>query len=331
MRQGTKEVDDQRGALIEAPARVRRITTALILFLACAAPEAMPVKRAPAPEEPRVEAIGPRSELPPTLARAFDPAAFVPLGTPASGDWLASHREEGQTFPQLEQSGAHRPDSRRHTLYLQPLGTFGVDAPALETLRRYAAAFFMLDVKLLPAIPLDASLTSRSNPYSGQRQVLTGDILNLLRRRLPPDAFCIIGITMDDLYPDPQWNFVFGQASFTERVGVYSFARYGADSPQVTLRRSCKVLTHETGHMFGVAHCIWFRCIMNGSNHLAESDARPMHLCPVDLRKLQWSIGFDVVERYRRLREVCREAHFDDEVQWLDSELARITSGSPAR
>jgi hypothetical protein len=41
--------------------------------------------------------------------------------------------------------------------------------------------------------------------------------------------------------------------------------------------------------MFGIEHCVWFRCLLNGSNHFAESDARPSHLCPVDLRKLQLS------------------------------------------
>jgi archaemetzincin len=63
---------------------------------------------------------------------------------------------------------------------------------------------------------------------------------------------------------------------------------------------------------------------MNGSNHLAESDARPLHLCPVDLRKLQWSIGFDVVERYRRLRDFHRQTEFEDEAQWLDKRLRFI-------
>jgi len=95
---------------------------------------------------------------------------------------------------------------------------------------------------------------------------------------------------MTDLYPEPSWNFVFGQASLRERVGVYSFARYDSafygeardrDYETLLLRRSCKVLAHETGHMFGLAHCIYFNCLMNGSNHLAESDRRPLHLCPV--------------------------------------------------
>jgi archaemetzincin len=69
-----------------------------------------------------------------------------------------------------------------------------------------------------------------------------------------------------------------------------------ADSRKLVLRRSCKVLAHESGHMFGIEHCVWYQCLMNGSSHLAEADARPLHLCLVDLRKLQWSIGFDVVD-----------------------------------
>jgi archaemetzincin len=277
------------------------------------------------PADSRIAAIGPRSGLPAPLARALDPAAFEPLGKPAPNDWLASHPEPGQTFNQFEHGGFNRPDKQRHTIYLQPLGRFGADAPPLDLLRDYAAAFFMLEVKLLP--PVEAKITSRQNPYTGQRQLLTTDILDLLRKKLPGDAFCIVGITMEDLYPAPSWNFVFGLASLTERVGVYSFARYGGGSKELTLRRSCKVLAHETGHMFGLAHCIWYRCAMNGSNHLAEADARPLHLCPVDLRKLQWSVGFDVVERYRRLRAVCAAAHFDDERAWLDKEMGRIEGG----
>jgi archaemetzincin len=123
-------------------------------------------------------------------------------------------------------------------------------------------------------------------------------------------------------------------------VGVYSFVRYDpmfygqpptADSRKLMLRRSSKVLAHETCHMFGIEHCVWFRCLMNGSNHLAESDARPLHLCPVDLRKLQWSIGFDVVERCRRLLDFDRREGFEDEAQWLDKRLRFIAPNDRSR
>jgi len=138
---------------------------------------------------------------------------------------------------------------------------------------------------------------------------------------------------MEDLYPEPSWNFVFGQASLTERVGVYSFARYdpafygearGQDYQALLLRRSLKVLTHETGHMFGLAHCLYFRCVMNGSNHLQESDQRPLHLCPVCLRKLQFSVGFDVAKHYEALAQFHQQAGFADEAAWLARRLEKI-------
>jgi len=100
-----------------------------------------------------------------------------------------------------------------------------------------------------------------------------------------------------------------------------------ADATRITLRRSCHILAHETAHMFGIQHCIWYHCVMNGSNHLDEFDAQPLHLCPVDLRKLQWSVGFDVRERYRRLLAFYTQAGFRDEADWLRVRMQVIGSG----
>ena len=36
----------------------------------------------------------------------------------------------------------------------------------------------------------------------------------------------MIGVSLTDLYPRDEWNFVFGLASIRERTGVFSFARY---------------------------------------------------------------------------------------------------------
>jgi archaemetzincin len=144
-------------------------------------------------------------------------------------------------------------------------------------------------------------------------------------------AFCYVGITMEDLYPGSDWNYVFGQASLRERVAVYSFVRYfpafwgeESDDPTLVLRRSLKVLAHETAHAFGIRHCTAHLCVMNGSNHLEESDSRPLHLCPQDLRKLQWSVGFEVLDRYRRLGEFYREVGLDDEAEWIERRLEHI-------
>lgn len=283
-----------------------------------------------------VSAIGNVKALPPSLQQALRPdAAFEPISAPRPGDWLAEHSEPGQTFEAYAASRPNRPDERRNVIYLQPLGPFFKDrSPDLGLLQDFAKTYFMLGVYILPAMEIDdLEVTSRINPFTGQRQILTRDVLTLLRRKLPADALCGLAITMEDLYPDPSWNFVFGQASLRKRVGVFSFARYDPifygesrrkKSSRLLLRRSLKVLAHETCHMFSLAHCIYFKCVMNGSNHLAESDARPLRVCPVCLRKLQHAIGFDVLTRYRRLLHFYRNAALESEVEWLSSRLARF-------
>ncbi|KPK81280.1 MAG: hypothetical protein AMS27_15590 [Bacteroides sp. SM23_62_1] len=260
---------------------------------------------------------------------------FEPIPFPKSGDWLAEHLETGQSFEDFVSIASAKPDIHRNKIYLQPLGDF-IDgqSPSLEKLKAYTASYFMMDVEILPALPITGSnITSRINPYTRNRQILTSDVLTLLKKRRHPDAFCVLSITMEDLYPDPSWNFVFGEASNQDRVGVFSFARYDPvfytekrtkDFKQVLLRRSCKVLGHEICHMFSLAHCIYFHCMMNGSNHLQESDARPLHLCPVCLRKLQSSIGFDVVDRYQKLLDFYNTEGFENEAEWVSQRLKRI-------
>jgi hypothetical protein len=44
------------------------------------------------------------------------------------------------------------------------------------------------------------------------------------------------------------------------------------------------------------------------------------------LRKLQWSIGFDVIERYSAMERVARADGFTDEADWLSNEI-RILRG----
>jgi archaemetzincin len=136
---------------------------------------------------------------------------------------------------------------------------------------------------------------------------------------------------MIDLYPDPNWNFVFGQASLRNRVGVYSFARYTAEcDAQLTLRRSLKVMAHEIGHMYGLTHCTYFECGLNGSNYLDESDRRPIHLCPVCLRKLHWSANIDPAERYMHLDQVYRSLGFLKSADFVRQRVRRATQVTPA-
>jgi archaemetzincin len=319
------------------PARPACLFVALILSGACT----MAFEQ-PGPEDRRA-AIGATEGLPAALRRALAPDAdFEPVPAPGPHDWLAVHREAGQTFDDFRRGQPNRPDASRRLLYLQPLGDFPEQrSPPLSTLREFAETFFQMEAKALAPVSLSAGrFTSRTNRATARRQILADDVLRFLKARLPGEAFCLLAITMEDLYPEPSWNFVFGQASLRERVGLYSFARYdpafygeprGKDYQAVLLRRSLKVLAHETAHMFGLTHCIYFNCLMNGSNHLPESDRRPLHLCPVCLRKLQFSVGFDVVKRYEALAQFYRRAGIDDEAGWVARRLEKILDRPPGQ
>jgi archaemetzincin len=290
----------------------------------------------PPDAEQRKEAIGPTKDLSPALQRALDPGQdFEPIEKPQKGDWLAAHPERAQSFADFLKDGFNRPEKDRTVVALLPIGKFPEEvSPSLDLLKEYAGLMFGLPVKLLPPLDLaGGAVTSRINPYTGKRQLLAPDILDLLKEKLPPDAYCLQAITMEDLYPEPSWNFVFGEASLRERVGVFSFARYdpaffgeerGGGFKDLLLRRSLDVLVHEAGHMFGLGHCLYFRCVMNGSNHMQEADSRPMHLCPVCLRKLQHAVGFDVAGHYRGLKAFYQKIGFKAEAAFASKRLMAI-------
>lgn len=270
-------------------------------------------------------------------AKAFpvDPALFEPMPKPAPGDWLAGpgKDEPEATFEAYVQAGPPRRTAERRVIVLQPLGAFSPAARAmLERVRQYCALYFDTPARIEPprALPTRGLRTRYADGPRGDQYLAPAILGDVLLPNLPADAVCCLGVTMEDLYPEAGWNFVFGQASLRDRVGVYSFARYrpefhgetpGPEAERLLLKRSIKVMVHETGHMFGLGHCRTYRCVENGSNHLAESDARPVFLCPNCLRKLRWNLGFDVATRYEKMRAFWEENGFPDEAAWLRRRL----------
>ncbi len=276
----------------------------------------------------RAKAIGYTGNLIQELKNALeDDSAFETIATPRSGDWLATHKEPGQTYAQYLKSDSNRPDRRRNIIYLLPLDEF--ETPSLKDLASCMEAFYGLKTEVLRLLPIqDLGIKTRIHPQTQQRQALTTDLLSVLKTRLPANAYCLLGVTMTDLYPAESWNFVFGQASLQQRVGVYSFARYqpgfsGAGDPDVAkarmFRRSVKTLLHETAHMFGMQHCIYYRCLVNGSNHLQETDAVPLHFCPVCLRKSFRANPELPSVRYPRIAATFRDVGLTEEAEWFEA------------
>ena len=152
----------------------------------------------------------------------------------------------------------------------------------------------------------------------------------------------MIALTMTDLFADKPDLFVAGMAAGNHRVAIFSLYRYDPNltfSPEfwydiksrktfsleerkrLILQRSCRLLVHELAHLLSVGHCVYYECCMNGSGHLEEDFRQPMHLCPLDLRKLQRLTGFDVIDRYQGLKAFYEKHGLKEEALWVEKRI----------
>jgi archaemetzincin len=256
----------------------------------------------------------------------------LPLEKPGPGDWLAEHRERGQTFRQYLSANPVRRGNGLNAIYLCLLGDFTQPQERiLERAREYLGLWFDVPVHVRCRMPLSAipAHARRRHPESGGKQFLTTFILReLLEPDRPDDALAYLALTTRDLWPGQGWNFLFGEADFRRRVGVWSLYRYGnpgqsAKEYRRCLRQTLMLATHETGHVLTMAHCTAYRCLMNGINSLQELDRSPMYLCPVCLRKLLWNLQVEPVPYLKRVEEFCRQ-HGLEEAVWYAEAVAEL-------
>ena len=209
------------------------------------------------------------------------------------------------------------PSRSASVVYLCPMGN--VDgAPRFADLAEVLQATFSLPVRPLPEGLTKAEMARVERKPRGcgyGPQMETPSARALLMSRKPDDAFCIVGYTTEDLcHTAKEMRFLFGQASPSQGCGIFSFARYlGARTSETTVFRRCAmVLVHEVGHLWRIKHCVFAKCmlprsgldpspahgqklsisqpaslsgLMNGSNHLEESEDRPFAICPIDVKK----------------------------------------------
>lgn len=261
-----------------------------------------------------------------------------PLHRPQPEDWLARGQpgdlngdRTGQTFARFCRPGPHRnfPSKHKSSLLLVPIGdTAG--GPPPEALVACLRAHFQMPVELMK--PLTAAeekqLEFDEEGYGYGRQLETYSSHTVLFDRLKKlrEGFACVGFTMHDLCNSQSgFGFVFGEAQLDKSVGVFSFARYGSPSTVPDfLRRCCMVLTHEVTHLFGVKHCVFAHCLMNGSNHLEEAVARPFVVCPVCLRKVHDSmraVGMELAARERAVGAFFREHGMEEDAVMSDERL----------
>ncbi|KAJ5153392.1 uncharacterized protein N7482_009870 [Penicillium canariense] len=96
------------------------------------------------------------------------------------------------------------------------------------------------------------------------------------------------------------------------------------------LGRVCRTAAHELGHCFGIDHCVYYACAMQGTASIAEDARQPPYLCPVDLAKLTHATGTTVVQCYKALLAFCERPEYKQTLffspfaEWIQRQLDRI-------
>lgn len=255
----------------------------------------------------------------------------IKLETPQSGDWLAVRKEEGQTPAQYKRCSPTRPTELVNVIYLQPIGTFdSVKMELIKLTADYLKICFGLNVKILETLKNEV-VTENDIRIGAENnlQIHTPAILQILKNRKPSDAIVYMAITERDLYPGPQWNFVFGVASYKERIGATSMYRLmsfrdGKLDFEQSLSRLIKVSSHEIGHVFTLHHCTHAACTMNGSNSLNESDRKPNRFCSECTDKLCWNLHLNVLDRLQSLQKYFKKHKLNKDFLLIEKDLISL-------
>lgn len=172
------------------------------------------------------------------------------------GQWIlenvsfsASTGEPIDMTPQAMRSAIALPGME--PVYLVPLGN--LDTNLLAGLSDYYRQRFDLDVRILPAMPLDNSVRN-----SARGQAIADKIIDVLRAtpvlKTDPSAI-VIGVTDSDMYAY-DWNFAMSYRA-DQQFGVLSTARlhdhsfFGGENPAVLRVRLRKDLTKNIGILRG--------------------------------------------------------------------------------
>ncbi|XP_043945707.1 archaemetzincin-1 isoform X1 [Protopterus annectens] len=230
----------------------------------------------------------------------------------------------------------------KKNIYLQPIGvdeTIPWDSLnfLLGSLKTYLEAFFPgTRVKILSALPASSIQTCTRCPSNTKKlQLHTDGILLHLKKIKPTGACFVVGLLLHDIYPSDHWNYTFGKSFPQHDVSVCSFSRILTDFSQSAITASvstaenqmanendvttsgwshspsfsinemmqcCKITCHEVCHLYQLGNCRWLSCAMQGVTSKEDLFLRPLHLCPICLRKLHNLLGFKLIERYQKLQ-----------------------------
>lgn len=86
---------------------------------------------------------------------------------------------------------------------------------------------------------------------------------------------------------------------------VVAFPAVDEYASSIWFARVCRTASHELGHCFGMDHCVFYACVMQGTASVVEDCRQPPYLCPIDMAKVNQATGLGEKERYQALSIFC--------------------------
>ncbi|KAF3930995.1 Archaemetzincin-2 [Dactylellina cionopaga] len=133
------------------------------------------------------------------------------------------------------------------------------------------------------------------------------------------------------------------QRALVAHAADHTGVKHSEHARTIWLSRLCKTASHELLHCFGLDHCVYYACAMQGTASIVEDTRQPFYLCPVDQAKLKeaiagkdhdvrdmgkvaWELGW-----CKRMKVVC-DAVIERDISvgwrgivgWLDGRIAEL-------
>jgi archaemetzincin len=148
--------------------------------------------------------------------------------------------------------------AKRNSIQLQPLTYESpdyllseVNQGILDVIEQFLSVYFGgLSVHTTADVDISrdrrVTRSTRVHSETNRKQVLVDDAIKCMKKHRLPRVFAVVGLTLTDLYPSPEWNFTLGHAVFREGVAICSYGRQFNSS-----------VTQEYSSLYHQFHHIW--------------------------------------------------------------------------
>jgi len=279
------------------------------------------------------------SSASPQLKKYLNPKndIFPLLKDPKPGDWLYGVKETPQTFlhyKRMYHKKKLKNQLKKGKIYLLPIGLW--DYP-LEILCELLNRYYYMETVVTPAMEIVETsdnivkLVLKNYEFTIEcektdKTFQTKDLRHMLKSLLKSeytDASFLVALTDKAITSDD--GELFGEADSHRFVCTIGLHRFKHESYDKLLWYTSSTIVHEIGHLFGLDHCVYYECVMEGTNTFDEFDRQPLYLCPVCLHKMCHAMNFDVMRRYVGLLEFySKHECFRKEKEWVERRLEQI-------